>query len=234
MIPVLLILFLPNTSPQDYARMNLPEGAVARFGKSYLREVLYSPDGARFVVVTAIGVWLYDTTTYREVALLASLTYESTSVVFGPDGKTLASESRDGAVRLCDTETGEPKNTVTEYGGAFESVAFSPDGSLLASGSWDKTVCLWDTVSWAHKQICRGHRYRIASVSFSPDGRVLASASGEGTDKMVYLWEAVTGERKGTFAGHRDAVNSVAFSPESGVLASGSSDGTVLLWKVSD
>ena len=28
-----LVLFLPNTYPEDYTRLNLPEGAVARLGK---------------------------------------------------------------------------------------------------------------------------------------------------------------------------------------------------------
>ena len=97
---MVLVLFLPNTYPQDYTQMNLPEGALVRFGKGYLREVLYSPDGARLAVVSSIGIWLYDTTTYREVALLAAHTDRGENVAFSPDGKTLASGSEDGTVLL--------------------------------------------------------------------------------------------------------------------------------------
>ena len=71
---MLLVLFLPNTYPQEYTQWNLPEGAVARFGKGSVQEILYSPDGSRLAVQSSIGIWLYDTETYREVALLAGHT----------------------------------------------------------------------------------------------------------------------------------------------------------------
>ena len=67
---MLLVLFLPNTYPQDYTQMNLPEGAVARLGKGSIKAIQYSPDGARLAVHSSIGIWLYDTMTYREICLL--------------------------------------------------------------------------------------------------------------------------------------------------------------------
>ena len=140
---MLLVLFLPNTYPQDYTQMNLPEGAVARLGKGSVREVLYSPDGTRLVVFSSIGTWLYDTTTYRAVALLAGHTDWIHSVAFSPDDATLASGSGDSTVRLWDTETGELKQTLTGHLSLVTSVVFSPDGTTLASGSGDRTVLLW-------------------------------------------------------------------------------------------
>ena len=95
-----LVLLLPNAFVQESTQLNLPESALVHFGKGYLREVLYSPDGARLAVVSSIGIWLYDTTTYREVALLAAHTDRGENVAFSPDGKTLASGSEDGTVLL--------------------------------------------------------------------------------------------------------------------------------------
>ena len=40
-----LVLFLPDAYPQEDMQLNLPEGAVERFGKGSVEEVLYSPDG---------------------------------------------------------------------------------------------------------------------------------------------------------------------------------------------
>ena len=106
--------------------------------------------GLGFAVVSSIGVWLYDTTTYRKVALLAGRTAIIYSVAFSPDGKTLASrgESGDKTVWLWDTATWELKHTLTGHTRSVNSLLFSPDGKTLASGGYDNTVRLWDTATW--------------------------------------------------------------------------------------
>ena len=69
-------------------------------------------------------------------------------MAFSPDGKTLASGSNDGTVRLWDVATGRPiGEPLTGHTGLVYSVAFSPDGKTLASGSGDGTVRLWDVAT---------------------------------------------------------------------------------------
>ena len=123
--------------------MNLPDGAVARLGKGRLKQVLYSPVGTRLAVQSSIGIWLYDTTTYRVVALLAYRPDWIWSIAFSPDGRTLAAESDEGRLQLWNTETWEPKRTFTGHMEGIIGVKFSPDGSTLASASSDGTVLLW-------------------------------------------------------------------------------------------
>jgi WD40 repeat protein len=66
------------------------------------------------------------------------------SVAFSPDGKTLASGSRDSTIKLWDIGTSKVLTTLSAHRGEVSSVAFSPDGKTLASGSWDSTIRLWN------------------------------------------------------------------------------------------
>src|SRR5437870_4437613 len=66
------------------------------------------------------------------------------SVAFSPDGKTLATASADGTVKLWDAAAGTPRQTWAGHLDCVSAVAFSPDGKFLATGSHDKTARLWE------------------------------------------------------------------------------------------
>ena len=74
---ILFTLFSLNAFAQDYTQFSLPEGAKARLGKGTINEIQYSPDGTRLAVASSIGIWLYDTATHQEVALLTGHTDRS-------------------------------------------------------------------------------------------------------------------------------------------------------------
>ena len=52
-----------------------------------------------------IGIWLYDSASHQEIALVTGHTGRIRSVAFSPDGHTIASGSRDGTVLLWEVES---------------------------------------------------------------------------------------------------------------------------------
>jgi hypothetical protein len=150
-----------------------------------------------------------------------------TSVAWSPDGKTLASASRDKTVRLWDSAEGRHLRSLEGHSDEVTQVAWSPDGKTLASASQDKTVRLWNSADGRHLRSLEGHSYGVTSVAWSPDGKTLASAGYDGT----WLWDSASGRQLRSLQGHSDTVDSVAFSPDGLTLASASNDGSVRVWE---
>ena len=192
-LPFLSILFTLNTHAQDSPQWELPEGAKMRLGKGRVSQIAYSADGSRLAVASTIGIWFYDTATYREVALFTKHTSIFTCVAFSPDGETLASGTWDGMIHLWDADSGGHVRTLelpSDHGvSSVDGVVYSPDGGTLASSSSLGKIHLWDLATGVQVQTLEAVPTFVNSVAYSPDGRTLASASGNG----IRVWNANTG-----------------------------------------
>jgi WD40 repeat protein len=167
------------------------------------------------------------------------------TVVFSPDGKTLASGGDDYKIILWGVEdlgklTILTDNTKEKHKNWVCSLAFHPQGDFLVSGSQDKTIKLWSTKKSSF--ICNIATAteiddRFWSLAFSPDGNLLAAGSESG---KLYFWDTSDidniqridrqDSQSTQNNGHQKTIFSVTFSSKN-VLASAGDDGKICLWK---
>lgn len=164
---------------------------------------------------------------------------EVTAVAMSSDGRSIASSSADGTVRVWDADTGKDVHCLRADGMAWNTVAFSPDGRRIAAGSDVGRVQIWNADSGVLLQSFDFHGRAIACLAFSPDGQMIVMGS-RGTG-MVWLWGIRSDEPLWERQGHHSFeipslpfsggnVLGVAFSPNGRYIASGGLDGKARIW----
>jgi WD40 repeat protein len=149
-----------------------------------------------------------------------------TDLALSPDGRVLASASRDRTVLVRDLERGSVVR-LDDFADWVLDVAFSPAAPHLATADGGHLVQVW-SLSGQLVQRFEEHRAPVLQVAFSPDGAHLASASEDG----AIVIRALASRSARALTGHAAAVERLAFSPDGAWLASASRDGGVRLWSV--
>ncbi|HYH65108.1 MAG TPA: WD40 repeat domain-containing protein [Urbifossiella sp.] len=163
--------------------------------------------------------------------VLAGHTGNVFGVAWSPDGKVLASGSRDGTVRLWNPVTGKEMTKLDGVTRYVYGVAWRPDGKVLAfADTGNGVIRLWNapaarkTTVLVSGKADQGVEYAVA---WRPDGKVVASTH---VDKAVRLFDVATGKVIATLREDSGRVFSLAWRPDGKVLAVGSEDGVVRAW----
>jgi len=179
----------------------------------------FSPDGRLLAVGCGVpnekgrilpgSVVLWDIPRHEELARFDAHKSSVTSVVFSPDGKTLATGGNDGAVILWDVKTRSQRSRIDQKlprGKAphfVPALAFSPDGRTL---NWlfckppSLSLTSWNLATGREKSILRDEHLDVLALASDPSGHVLALVHGPSPDALgrqrsLYLCD-VESERK--------------------------------------
>ncbi|MBL1178715.1 AAA-like domain-containing protein [Pantanalinema sp. GBBB05] len=153
------------------------------------------------------------------------------SVSLSPDGKSIATISEDGTVRLWNMAGQLLRQFPIKINWTAKmtmSVSFSPNGKYLATASEHGVARLWDLSGRELAQF-KGHQGQVWSVSFSPNGQRLVTG---GADGIARIWD-LTGKSVGQLRGHHQDIWAAKFSPSGQQIATVGEDGTARLWNLS-
>lgn len=155
-------------------------------------------------------------------------------MAYAPDGRSIATASEDGTIRLWDVLTPRVFHQERLAEWHFPAIAFSPDPAsrLLAIAS-ERGIHLRDLTGFREVRTFPILReYRPTGLAFSPDGATLAVGMA-GVSSEIGLWRVEDGSLVRWFSGRKEAdVLQLAFSPDGRWLTARLQDGHLALYNV--
>ena len=165
-----------------------PAGPIVYHAAPVITALAISPDGQtiaisgyREILLHKIGGGL--------IARLPGLAERIHSLVFTPDGRTLAavggSPARFGEVQIWDVAARKQKHSVVVTNDTLFGASLSPDGTKLAFGCADKSIRIFDVAAGKELRKMDHHEDWVFGTVFGVNGKRLVSVSRDRAAKIT-------------------------------------------------
>jgi WD40 repeat protein len=179
---------------------------------------------------------------------------EADYVEFSPDGKMIASSSRDGVIKIWDIN-GKEKYTLNissrsadkaSRRNLISSIKFSPDRAMIAAGNSFGDIFIWqasdgkEIQSWKNSTDFEKYGFDEGrtTIEFTADSKNILSAQRalSAVSTRFQLWDLSGKELKSQKfnANANESFSTVSIHAESQTIATGNSDGSISLRKIGE
>ena len=250
-----------STNKKNFPVWELPQGAIARYGRGVLLDLAVSADGISLAAGSCLGVWWYDLTTRQPVTLFETERGMVDRIALCSEQPWLALKNTDKngneVIKIWDMQR-QKCMAVMEYPARLRedppqndscSLCFSPSGQWLAvSRDGSVIVDIYESVTGRlhttlelpaeEIELCRIDDWPDNGFFWDFSGALAFSpddrlfASSHWAD-FISVWDITISERISRLAGHSEGVHSLSFSPCGQFLAAGGVKGTVQVWETS-
>jgi WD40 repeat protein len=158
-----------------------------------------------------------------------------TAAAFAPDGRTVATASRDGTLSLWETGSGKERVHFQGHTGEVLAVGFSTVGDRLISGGADGTVRFWripqppwkaDFSTGEETRCLRLSPEKVQAVALSADGSTAAAGRADG---VLVVWDLKKDKEQQRFT-QEGQVYCLSLSADGKQLAANQAADGAVLW----
>jgi len=224
-----------------YTQWNLPVGAKIRLGKGRINDIVYAPDGKKFAVATAIGIWIYSADTGKELTLITGHDIEIETVAFTQDAQYIISADSGGECRKWDVTSRELIEVIAEGNVIFNKVDISDNGTTLVTYNQNSKFHIKNINDpEAEHNVFDDTERDPRILKVSPNGRTIAiaktpfSSPSEIAPKnyRLQVWDTKTQSLLINLQGEKPYIHGIEFTPDGTNVVTSDIEGDIQFWNV--